>query len=167
LTQYQHSAPAIPQHDIRVAIWFRRDHHKLTTGQLFEITQVRACSGGEFVPLVLTFQLDLTAYPHCGAILLDGRMRMNRVRVHHLLQSKTTVVDDVRHRLSAVDMRSQVRGIIDPSLDGEHIDAIRAEHDMVDFLQAANVSGNGQRDREIALLVLAFECAMRQLLNSL
>ncbi len=55
-----------------------------------------------------------------------------------------------------------MRGIVQPALHGKHIDAIRAEHDMVDFLQAANVSGNGQRDREVALLVLAPEGAMRK-----
>ena len=92
---------------------------------------------------------------------------MNRIRVGILLQDKIPLVNEVRHRLHAVDMCSQMGGIVDPSLHGEHIDTIRTQHDMIDLLQAPDMGSDGQCDREIALLVLAVERTMRQLLQSL
>ena len=93
-------------------------------------------------------------------------MRMNRIRMGCLLQRKTTGVDDVRHRLHAVDMYSQMGGIVNPSLHGEYIDTIRTKHDMVDFLQTLDMGSDGQRDCQVALLVLTPEGPMRQFLDA-
>lgn len=95
-------------------------------------------------------------------------MRMNRLRrrVRCVMQRQTILIHRLHRRLHAIDMRSQMRGIVDPALHGEYIDAIRAENDVVDFLQATHVGRDGQRDGQVALLVLAPKGAMRQLLDA-
>ena len=95
-------------------------------------------------------------------VAVSGLLLLHR---QSLLQCQRAVFHHLRRRLHTVDMHAPMRGIVHPTLYREQVDAIRAEYDVVDLLQAVYVRSDRQRDSQIALLFRAPVSVMRQFLD--
>ena len=77
------------------------------------------------------------------------------------------MVHRMRGRMRQLHMHAQMGRILHPPLHCEQVDAIGAEHDMIDLAQATGIGRDRQRDGRIADFLFARMGMVRQLVDAL